>query len=122
MGSVSTAVVLIACAIALCSRSASFFSGLYFVPFALGPLFVSLVFAGVLKAKKRSQVALTIGSVLYGFWFAFAFLDIFYWHQDPQSGIALLFVGVYSLPGMAIVWIVTALLGRARPEAVKSTS
>ena len=83
--------------LALCAKSARFLAGLMFVPFALGPLIVSLFFGIALSGRVGSQIAISIGSVLYAAWFATAYLDIFYWHLDAQSagrnkGVRLLFV------------------------------
>jgi hypothetical protein len=89
---------------ALMSKSESIFGTLFFIPFALGPLFVSLFLTAV-SQNKSLQIVLTIGSILYAAWFGFIFLSAFYWHVDPQSAIALIFVGIYSLPAMIPIWV-----------------
>ena len=82
----------------------SIIGALFFVPFALGPLFVSMKIAAT--APYRScQIILAIGTGLYAVWFGFIFLDAFYWHLDPQSAIALVFIGLYSLPVMIPIWL-----------------
>ena len=41
----------------------------------------------------------------YVSWFFFVYIDVFYLHPDAQSPIALLFVGLVSLPVMIPVWV-----------------
>lgn len=94
---------------ALMSKSEPASGALFFVPFALGPLFVSLLLAAI--APNRScQITLVIGSLLYSVWFGFVFLNAFYWHIDPQSSIAMIFIGIYSLPVMIPVWLLSLVL------------
>ena len=106
-----TAVILGSGIAALMSKAEPASGALFFVPFALGPLAVSLLLAAMLP-RRPSQVALIIGSVAYAAWFGFVFLDVFHWHADPQSAIALVFIGAYSLPVMIPIWIVSLALGR----------
>jgi hypothetical protein len=94
---------------ALMSKSELSSGALFFIPFALGPLFVSLVLA-VASHSRSFQKALIIGSILYATWFGFVFLSAFYWYVDPQSVIALIFVGIYSLPVMIPIWIISLVL------------
>ncbi len=115
----STALVLVAGALALCIKSDGFITGLFFVPFSLGPLLLSLIFAFAYR-KRASQVALTVGSALYAVWFSVAYLDIFYWNLDAQSAIGLLFIGIYSLPVMFIVWLIATAFGRELAEEIQS--
>ncbi len=105
-----TAVTLGAGIAALMSKSEPASAALYFVPFALGPLVVSLLLAATLP-RRPSQVTLIIGSVAYAAWFGFVFLDVFHWRADPQGAIALVFIGAYSLPVMIPIWIVSLVLG-----------
>ncbi len=65
-----------------------------------------------MRNNKKSQLTLTIGSILYAAWFIFAYLDIFYWHLDPQSAVGLLLVGIYSLPIMGVIWMIAALFNK----------
>ena len=46
-----------------------------------------------------------MSSVLYAAWFASVFAQVFYIDPDPQSPIALLFVGAFALPVLAVFWI-----------------
>lgn len=99
----------------LCSQSRGFVSGLFFVPTSLGPLFVTLMIAAFLPSK-RAQIALFVSSVLYCGWFAYAYLKIFYTNVDPQGAIALLFIGAYSLPVMAVLWFTAGVLQASSPR------
>ncbi len=82
------------------------------LPFALGPLFVSLAVAIEWRSSTRAQLTLAFSSFLFTIWFFTVFMDVFYWHPDPQSPIALLVVGIYSLPFMFIAWLVAWRLWR----------
>ncbi|MFZ4595944.1 MAG: hypothetical protein ACOYOF_16920 [Verrucomicrobiaceae bacterium] len=91
--------------------------GLFFVPMALGPLFVSLWLAAI-SPSQGCQRTLIIGSLLYAAWFGYVFLDVFVWHVDPQSAIALMFIGLVSLVVMVPLWIVTLVLrSRSKGQA-----
>jgi hypothetical protein len=111
-----TAFLIIAGTVALMSVSEPVFGAFFFVPFALGPLFVSLLMAAF-SPSRPCQVLLSVGSVLYGVWFGFIFLEVFHWHPDPQGAIALIFVGVYSLPVMSLVWVATLIWRRREAKA-----
>ena len=89
--------------ILLCIKSSYFIAGLFFVPFSLFPLILSLLLLQKTEERK-SIIILLIGTILYTCWFLYAYLSIFYWYPDPQGAIALLFTGVYSLPVMGIIW------------------
>jgi hypothetical protein len=119
IGVSSTLFVLLVATLALCVKSDGFITGLIFVPFALGPLLVSLKFAFAFK-KRASQVSITMGSALYAIWFSLAYLDIFYWHVDANGAIGLLFVGLYSLPVMLIVWLFARYFGRTPSEDIQA--
>ena len=110
-----TTLILVIGTLLLCSQSKGFFSGLFFVPTSLGPLFVTLLMAAFLS-RKRAQIALLVSSVLYGGWFAYAYASIFYIDVDPQGAIALLFIGAYSSPVMAVFWIAAGVLQAAPPR------
>ena len=110
----STLFVLVLGGCALAAKTDGFFAGVLLVPMALGPLFVSLGLALMLRGKAGSQIVLSIGAILYALWFSYAYIDIFYWHLDAQSAIGLLVVGAYALPVMAVVWLSAGLLGRTK--------
>ena len=86
-------------------------------PFALGPLAVSLLVT-LFARTKASQITLIVGSVLYGGFFIYLYIQLYYVSPSPQSGIVLLFIGFYSLPVMLVVWGVSWSLmisGKKRP-------
>ncbi len=115
----ATAAVIVAGTVALMTESDSVRGAiggtLVFVPFSLGPLFLSLLVA-VFSPQRSSQIVLSLGSILYAVWFGFVFLDVFYWHLDPQSAVALLFTGIYSLPVLIPLWLVSLVLMRKRTQ------
>ena len=106
---VVTALILVVGIGILDSNSRSFSGTLFMVPFALGPLFLSLLLALVMP-NKASQITLIIGSVLYGGFFIYFYDRLFYGSPSPQSGIGLLFIGFYSLRVMIPIWCVAAFL------------
>jgi hypothetical protein len=65
---VVTALILVVGIGILDSNSRNFSGTLFMVPFALGPLVLSLLLALVMP-NKASQITLIIGSVLYGGFF-----------------------------------------------------
>ena len=99
-----TASVATAGSLVLCSHATPFFAGLFFVPFAFGPLAVTLGLSVLLRSKP-AQAVLTVSSVLYAVWFGYVYLQAFHLNSDPQSPIAFLFVGVYALPVLIGFWI-----------------
>ena len=106
---VVTAVILVVGLGILNSNSRSFSGTLFMVPFALGPLFLSLLLALVMP-NKASQITLIIGSVFYGGFFIHLYGGLFHRSPSPQSGIGLLFIGFYSLRVMIPIWCVAAFL------------
>tara|TARA_A100000171_G_scaffold37536_1_gene36578 strand:+ start:292 stop:657 length:366 start_codon:yes stop_codon:yes gene_type:complete len=90
---------------------------LFFVPFTLGPHAVSHALCFVLKSC-GAAILLGIGMLAYVSWFFFVYIDAFYWNLDAQSAIALLFVGVVSLPVMIPVWAVALVLEGAAKRRV----
>ena len=108
---IATTFTIVIGMVILMSISEPVLGAFIFVPFALGPLFVSLIVAAF-SSCRSCQATLILGSVLYAAWFTFVYLSAFHWHPDAQSGIALLFIGVYSLPVMIPIWVVTLALRR----------
>ena len=106
-----TTLLLVIGTLALMSKSEPIIGALFFIPFALGPLFVSLLIAAI-APYQACQITLILGTVLYTAWFGFIFLSAFYWDVDPQSPIALIFIGIYSLPVMIPIWVVALILKR----------
>ena len=104
-GVVQPAFILTACLLAigifmLDSVSLSREATAGIVPFTFGPLFVSLVLA-LFARRIACQIVLIISSVLY----AACVYDIVS-SRDAQAGIALLFIGIMSLPVMIPVWLI----------------
>ena len=87
----------------LLMESSSIAGVFIFAPISLWPLMVSIIVAFRLSSMS-SQIVLSVGSVLYAIWFGFVYMSAFHWHPDAQSAIALVFVGIYSLPVMIPVW------------------
>jgi hypothetical protein len=114
-----TASLLVAGTVTLMTESEPVVGALFFVPFALGPLFVSLLMSAFAPGRS-CQILLSAGSMLYAAWFGSIFLEVFHWHPDPQGAIALLFTGIYSLPVMIPVWTATLVL-RGRRTRAKGT-
>jgi hypothetical protein len=91
---------------------------LFLAPFSLGPLLITLILA--FFCERAVSLALLLASTcLYSAWFAYVYLDAFYWHVDPQSAIAMVVVGIYSLPVMLPLWSVAY---RMRKLPVDSTT
>lgn len=103
----ATATVVIVGTLLLCSKSEPFLGGLFFVPFAFGPLAVTIALAFVFRST-LAQYLLVVSSVMYGVWFAFVYAQAVFLNPDPQSPIAFLFVGIYAFPVLAIFWIAAA--------------
>jgi hypothetical protein len=94
----------------LCFASWPVWGGLFLVPFALGPQFITHV--GVFRAKSLvSQCILTLTLVLYFAWFVYVYIDVFYIHLDPQSAVALLFTALAVVPILNVqaFWILILL-------------
>ncbi len=90
---------------ALHHQASSMGGVLFMAPFSLSPLLVTLLlsFKAVSPLSRRLLLASTL---VYSAWFSLIYLDAFYWNIDPQSSIALLFVGVLSLPVMIPLWTI----------------
>ena len=104
-----TAVLLVVGIGIIDSNSRSFSGTLFMVPFALGPLVLSLLLALVMP-NKASQITLIIGSVLYAGFFIYLYGGLFHRSPSPQSGIGLLFIGFHSLHVMIPIWCVADFL------------
>lgn len=103
---VTTTILAITAGTVLLGKQSSSPDGLlFFVPFTLGPLFVTLLLGFIVRRKLALGLLLT-STLIYFAWFLFIYLSAFYWHLDAQSAIALLIIGIYSLPVMIPLWIV----------------
>jgi hypothetical protein len=96
-----------AAGVALARVSEPWYGMMILVPFILGPHMVSHVLCFFLKSKGSGTV-LCIGILAYLAWFFFIYIDVFFLNPDPQSPIALLFVGLLSLPVMIPIWLISA--------------
>ena len=90
----------------------SFGDEVFVILFVLWPLVLSLFLAFIAQSRS-SQITLIIGSILYGSCFS-----IIYGSSGAQSGVALLFMGFYSLPVMVPIWGVAVFLKR-KPQLEK---
>lgn len=99
----------------LAGKSESFLGGLFFVPFSFWPHAVTHI-GVLLMRKRRSQLCLLVTMLLYFGWFTYVYIHAFYIQLDPQSGLALLFVGALAAPFMLILWILTIVLELIRKE------
>lgn len=99
-----TAAIATTGSLALCIQATSFYAGLFFVPFAFGPLVITVILSFALRSRS-AQVLLATSSVLYAAWFGYIYADAFYLNPDPQSPIAFLFIGVYAVPVLVVFWI-----------------
>lgn len=106
---IATVAVVTVGSLMLCSKATPFSAGLFFVPFAFGPLIVTLGLSLVLRSPHAQQL-LTISSVAYAVWFAYVYLQAFYINLDPQSSLAFLFVGFYALPLIAAFWVAAGVM------------
>ena len=95
--------------LALCSIADPFIAGLSFVPFAFGPLAITVVLSFMFRSA-NAQAVLAISSVSYAAWFGYIYVQAFYINPDPQSPIVLLFVGVAALPVLALFWLTAGIL------------
>lgn len=99
-----TAAIVVIGSAALCAKATPFSSGLFFVPFAFGPLVITVTLCFALPSASAQRL-LTISSVLYAVWFGYVYAQVFYINPDPQSPIAFLFIGVYAVPVLVVFWI-----------------
>lgn len=81
-------------------------SGIFFLfPFTMIPFLVTASLA-LRWSTIVGQGILLVAAFAYTAWFAFVYVDAMYWHPDPQSGIAFLFVGLYAAPFLLLLWLV----------------
>ena len=109
---VVTAVLLVIGICILDPNTESFGEEVFVILFVLWPLVLSL-FLALIAQSRSSQITLIIGSILYGACFSFI-----YGSSGAQSGVALLFMGFYSLPVMVPIWGVAVFLKR-KPQLEK---
>ena len=110
---ISNTIIFIIGFLLLIIQSSSLWGSLFIITFTLLPILINMFFALALNSK-RSQIILSIGSVIYSIWFSLVYLSAFYWHIDAKSEIAILFVGIYSLPVMVPIWILAHILNKKK--------
>ena len=110
---VVTAALLVIGICILDPNTESFGDEVFVILFVLWPLVLSL-FLALITQSRSSQITLIIGSILYGACFSFI-----YGSSGAQSGVALLFMGFYSLPVMVPIWGVAVFL-RRKPQLEKA--
>ncbi len=108
------------------SKDAWFYALMFFLPFYGFPPVVSILLSAMMK-KVASQIILSIASILYGAWFAYAVYGSFYLHPDPQGGLIIIFVGIYFLPVLLPLWVIAGFMewkakSNARPGTARSTT
>ena len=80
------------------------------------PFAVNLVFA-VMWRRAASQALLIVVPAAYGIWYRMVWADI-QKHMDPQSGIMILFIGIYAFPVLALLWGIGGYLeSKRKPES-----
>jgi hypothetical protein len=87
----------------LCVQTAYFITGLIFVPVVFGPVLLHLWFSRMWKSRYSDWI-LSAASLIFAVWFLFVYLDVFAFHPGPQSPVALLLIGIYALPILALFW------------------
>lgn len=98
----------------LIPKSSGVLGALLLALFSLGPtLSVTMVLAAYLP-QRWPQILLGIAGIASSACFAWAYLDVFHWHSDPQSPVGLIFVGVYSLPLLIPIWLLAFAARRYR--------
>ena len=108
----TTMTLFLACSIALLMKTEVTAVSMILTMIALWPLLVSLLMLIFCREKQPTNILLA-SVILYVLWFAFIYGQIFFWNVDPQGSIALLFLGIYSLPFTLALWI-TALVKEAK--------
>ena len=109
-----SAFVLLAMACSLCKIGdglMSLIGVLFLLPFYGFPPIVSIVLARRFT-KAIPQMILTLTIVLYGAWFAYIYRDAFHVNLDPQSGILMVWVGIYALPSLIPLWLISFAIER----------
>ena len=95
------------------------FSALCIFPFYGFPPIVAIFLARRLtKPIPLAIIAMT--SLGYGVWFAYLYYNALYVHPDPQSGLFLLFVGIYAFPVLALLWTIAFIIEKYTAEGNES--
>ena len=103
------------------AQTSSLLGVLFFMPFIMFSHGITHILIR-LASRPKTLGVLLFTQLAYATWYGFWYIDIFYVHIDPQSPIALLFIGLVSLPAMAILWIGAAIAGRLPRGQLVSTA
>jgi hypothetical protein len=85
-------------------KSTPYYGAIFFLPFYGFPIIIIGISSFFLN-RIISYIFLLLSLLLYGIFFVYTYYNAFYLHLDPQSGLIILFVGVYSLPVMIPLWV-----------------
>jgi hypothetical protein len=91
-----------------------------FTPIILGPFLINTVLAHLLRTVAAARV-LFIASLLFIAWASFVFVQAFILHPDAQSAIALLFIGIWAFPVMAVLQAAAFVLHRRAACPMRTT-
>jgi hypothetical protein len=83
-------------------------AAILFIPFMFGPQFVSLLLAYYMPNAK-SQTTIFLSSLIYLAWTVFVLVSAYVVYPDAQSGIALIFIPIYSIPIMLFAWAIATM-------------
>ena len=84
----------------------SVMAALFFFPFTMTPLVINAV--AVCRVKTfAARGILLFSTAAYSGWGTWLYIDVFYIHIDPQSSIALLFMGIFASPVLILLWLLT---------------
>lgn len=118
---VTSLVGVVAGLLVLIAKEVSPVGALFFLPFSFGPLLVTAAIGAFCRGR-TPQVILTVAAGAYMAWFAWLYMEIFFWHPDPQSPVALVFVGAYSLPILLPMWIAAVIIEVRRTNRANRAS
>ena len=94
--------------IVLLAQHAKSFAGVvFFLIFTHSVHLINTVAAHRIR-EPLAQIPVAVAVVGYIGWSAYIYMQVFHWNTDPQSPIALLFIGVYAVPVvvplLALAW------------------
>lgn len=102
----------------LCMKAEPWYGAFFIAAFSLFPHAVTHAMLWM-QQSTPARLVLVIGMCLFGAWFLYIYADVFYWNLDPQSPVALVFIGFFSLPVMIPLWILATLLERRQRVAAR---
>lgn len=78
----------------------------FFLPFTMTPLLINAALARLWRTF-WSQAVVLVATIAYSGWFLYVYLYTVEWHPDPQGSLAFFFVGIYALPVLLGVWLIS---------------